>query len=209
MAHFRQYRFQADCSTRRSCIVFRAIFIFGVLSVYFAKKENVLVYPTGIICTILSVYIMFNAKYYADMSINIYYSIMSIYGWYHWTRKKNGQTEFPISWMNSLEKKWAIFLFIITVIFIIFIYNFFDKFTSWTAYVDTFTTGLFFVGMWLMAKRKIENWIFWIVGDIVSIPLYFFKGYTVTAIQFLVFTIIAFYGYKEWKKILNSSHQAS
>jgi nicotinamide mononucleotide transporter len=74
--------------------------------------------------------------------------------------------------------------------------------------VDTFTTGLFLVGMWLMAKRKIENWIFWIVGDIISIPLYFYKGYTITSIQYFIFTIIAFYGYIEWKKILNSNQQA-
>lgn len=182
---------------------------FGLISVLYSKKNNILVFPTGIISTGIFIYLLWKWELLGDMTINFYYTIMSIYGWYHWSRKKNGQTEFPISWMNSLEKKSAIFLFIITVIFIIFIYNFFDKFTSWTAYVDTFTTGLFFVGMWLMAKRKIENWIFWIVGDIVSIPLYFYKGYTVTAIQYLVFTIIAFYGYKEWKKILNSSHQAS
>ena len=106
------------------------------------------------------------------------------------------------------EKKWAIIIFIVTSIGVILIYQFFDKFTQWTAYVDTLTTGLFFVGMWLMAKRKIEHWIFWIIGDIISIPLYFCKGYTFTSLQYLIFTIIAFYGYIEWKKILNSNTQA-
>ena len=83
---------------------------------------------------------------------------------------------------------------------------FFNKFTTWYSYVDTLLTGLFFVGMWLMAKRKVENWIFWIIGDVISIPLYFIKGYTFTSLQFLIFTIVAIYGYLEWKKILNNSN---
>jgi nicotinamide mononucleotide transporter len=91
------------------------IFIFGVLSVYFAKKENILVYPTGIICTILSVYIMYNAKYYADMSINIYYSIMSVYGWFHWKKITNGEV-LSISRTNMKEKIIGIILFLITAI---------------------------------------------------------------------------------------------
>jgi nicotinamide mononucleotide transporter len=182
--------------------------IFGLLSVLYSKKNNVLVFPTGIISTGIFIYLLWKWKLIGDMTINFYYTIMSIYGWYHWTRKKEGKIEFPISWMNQKEKKWAVLLFVFTIIFIIIIYKFFDKFTSWTAYVDTFTTGLFFVGMWLMAKRKIENWIFWIIGDIISIPLYFYKGYTFTSIQYFIFTIIAFYGYIEWKKILNSNPQA-
>lgn len=182
---------------------------FGLISVLYSKKNNILVFPTGIISTGIFIYLLWKWELLGDMTINFYYTIMSVYGWYHWTRKKDGQSELPISWMNSQEKKWAIILFVLTIVFIVIIYNFFDKFTSWKAYVDTFTTGLFFVGMWLMAKRKIENWIFWIMGDIISIPLYFFKGYTFTGIQYFVFTIIAFFGYLEWKKILNNSHQAS
>ena len=182
--------------------------VFGLLSVLYSKKNNVLVFPTGIISTVIFIYLLWKWELIGDMTINFYYTIMSVYGWYHWTRKKEGKIEFPISWMNQKEKKWAVLLFVFTIIFIIIIYKFFDKFTSWTAYVDTFTTGLFFVGMWLMAKRKIENWIFWIVGDIISIPLYFYKGYTITSIQYFIFTIIAFYGYIEWKKILNSNQQA-
>jgi len=182
--------------------------VFGLLSVLYSKKNNVLVFPTGIISTGIFIYLLWKWELIGDMTINFYYTIMSVYGWYHWTRKKEGKIEFPISWMNQKEKKWAVLLFVFTIIFIIIIYKFFDKFTSWTAYVDTFTTGLFFVGMWLMAKRKIENWIFWIVGDIISIPLYFYKGYTITSIQYFIFTIIAFYGYIEWKKILNSNQQA-
>lgn len=127
---------------------------------------------------------------------------MSIYGWYHWTRKKDNVVEFPISRMNTSEKKWSLIIFVLTIAFVVIVYTFFDKFTHWTSYVDTFVTGIFFVGMWLMAKRKIENWILWIIGDVISIPMYFAKGYSFTSIQYLIFTIIAIYGYLEWKRIL-------
>ena len=111
---------------------------------------------------------------------------MSVYGWYHWTRKKDNQIAFPIATISTSEKKWAIVIFVLTLIFVVIVYDFFDKFTTWYSYVDTLTTGLFFVGMWLMAKRKIEHWIFWIIGDVISVPLYFSKGYTFTSIQYLI-----------------------
>jgi nicotinamide mononucleotide transporter len=84
------------------------------------------------------------------------------------------------------------------------VYEYFKKWNNWTAYIDTFTTAIFFVGMWQMAKKKIENWIFWIIGDLISVPLYFYKGLTFTAIQYFVFTIIAIYGYRAWKRDLRN-----
>jgi nicotinamide mononucleotide transporter len=136
------------------------------------------------------------------MLINGYYTTMSIYGWYIWSRKTNNKPEYPISIMTTKEYYQGILIFIITMLFVVVVYKYFNKFTHWTAYVDTFTTGVFFVGMWLMAKRKIENWILWIIGDLVSVPLYFYKGYTFTSIQYVIFTIIAIYAYLEWKKNL-------
>lgn len=176
--------------------------LFGLVSVLFAKKNNILVYPTGIISTILFVYLLNKWGLVGDMLINGYYTTMSIYGWYIWTRKKENQTEFPISKMTIREYYQGIVIFVLTLLFVVIVYKYFDKFTNWSAYVDTFTTGIFFVGMWLMAKRKIENWIFWIIGDLVSIPLYFYKGYTFTSLQYVLFTIIAIYAYLEWKKYL-------
>lgn len=176
--------------------------LFGVISVLFARKNNILVYPTGLISTLIFIYILYNFKLYGEFIINIYYSIMSILGWYFWSRRNNGQEEFPISIMNSKEYKISAIIFTVTLLFIALVYHFFDKFTNLTAYVDAFTTALFFVGMWLMAKRKIENWIVWIIADIISVPLYFFKGLTVSSLQFIVFTIIAVLGYIEWKIFL-------
>lgn len=178
---------------------------FGLWSVWCAKKDSIWVFPTGLISTLIYAYLLWKWSLLGDSMINVYYFIMSIYGWYHWTRKKGDVDEFPISVMTNIEKVMAIVIFVLTIFFVIIVYLYFNKFTSWFSYVDTFLTALFFVGMWLMAKRKIENWIFWIIGDVLSIPLYFAKGYTFTSFQYLVFTIIAFFGYLEWKKILNNS----
>lgn len=175
---------------------------FGIISVLFARKNNILVYPTGLVSTLIFVYILLEWKLFGDFIINIYYSIMSVLGWYLWTRKKNGADEFPISIMNGKDYLISSLIFTITLLFVALVYQFFDKFTDWTAYVDTLTTALFFVGMWLMAKRKIENWIIWVIADIISVPLYFYKGLTFSSMQFLLFTIIAILGYLEWKRLL-------
>nr|WP_315149410.1 nicotinamide riboside transporter PnuC [uncultured Flavobacterium sp.] len=178
---------------------------FGLLSVWYAKKDNILVFPTGLISTSIYAYLLWQWSLLGDSMINVYYFIMSIFGWYHWTRKKGDIDEFPISTMNGKERVIAVILFALTIIFVVVVYIYFNKFTTWYSYLDTFLTAIFFVGMWLMAKRKIENWIFWIVGDLLSIPLYFAKGYTFTSFQYIIFTIIAVYGFLEWKKILYSS----
>lgn len=177
------------------------IFIFGVLSVYFAKKENVLVYPTGIICTILSVYIMFHAKYYADMSINIYYSIMSVYGWFQWKKITNGEV-LSISRTNLKEKIIGIILFLITALICIYIYKFFNYKLQVNNYLDIFTTSLFFTAMWYMAKKKIENWTLWIVGNTFAVYIFFDRQLYIIAIQYIIFTILAISAYIEWKKYL-------
>ena len=176
---------------------------FGLASVWFAKKDNIFVFPTGLISTFIYAYLLWKWELLGDSMINGYYFIMSIYGWYHWTRKKGDVEEFPVSRITKKEKQTAIVIFILTLVFVYLVYQYFDKFINWFNYVDTFLTAVFFVGMWLMAKRKIENWIFWIVGDFISIPLYFFKGYTFTSLQYLIFTVLAVYGYLEWKEILN------
>jgi nicotinamide mononucleotide transporter len=178
---------------------------FGLWSVWCAKKDNIWVFPTGLISTSIYAYLLWKWSLLGDSMINVYYFIMSIYGWYHWTRKKEGVEEFPISVMTNKEKVTTLVIFILTIIFVILVYLYFNKFTNWYSYLDTFLTAVFFVGMWLMAKRKIENWIFWIIGDLLSIPLYFAKGYTFTSFQYIIFTIIAVYGYLEWKKTLSSS----
>ena len=181
--------------------------IFGFLSVWFSKENKVLVFPTGMISTAIFVYLLLKWGLLGDMMINAYYFIMSVYGWIIWTRKVDPNHYTPISHTNSIEKRNSIFIFIATLVFVFLVYQQQGKWTGWTAYADTLTTGIFFVGMWLMAKRKIENWIYWIIGDIISVPLYLYKGLAFTSFQYLVFTFIAIYGYKSWKKIINSDQQ--
>ena len=180
---------------------------FGFLSVWFSKKNKIWVFPTGMISTSIFVYLLFKWDLLGDMMINGYYFIMSVYGWYVWTRKIDDTQVTPISKINFREKKISITIFFATLLFVFVIYKIFDKWTSWVAYADTITTAIFFVGMWLMAKRKIENWIFWIIGDIISVPLYLYKGLTFTSFQYLGFTFIAIFGYLAWKKNLNKQIQ--
>mgnify|MGYP006433504195 CR=1 FL=1 len=177
--------------------------LFGFASVWFSKQNNILVFPTGLISTSIFVYLLFKWQLLGDMMINGYYFIMSIYGWYIWTKKVNDTEMTPISITSLQEKKIGIVIFIATLFFVYIVYKTFDKWTGWVAYIDTITTAIFFVGMWLMAKKKIENWIFWIVGNIISVPLYFYKGFTFTSFQYLGFTFIAIAGYFAWKKTLD------
>jgi nicotinamide mononucleotide transporter len=182
--------------------------VFGILSVWFSKKNNILVYPTGMISTSIFTYLLFKWSLLGDMMINAYYFMMSIYGWYIWTRKVNNIFT-PISKVNSPEKTTSLIIFFFSLSFVYGIYNYFDKWGSYTSYIDNFTTAIFFVAMWLMANRKIESWVFWIIGNIISIPLYFYKGLTFTSIQYIIFTVIAISGYYTWKKILDNSNQTA
>lgn len=178
---------------------------FGFLSVWFSKQNKIWVFPTGMISTSIFVYLLLKWELLGDMMINAYYFIMSVYGWYVWTKKVDDSHVTPISTTTHKEKRISIIIFFTTLLFVYFVYKTFDKWTSLIAYVDTFTTAIFFVGMWLMAKRKIENWLFWILGDIISVPLYFYKGFTFTSLQYLGFTIIAIFGYLTWKKSLHKN----
>ena len=179
--------------------------LYGLISVWYAKKNNIWVYPTGMISTAIFVYLLLKWSLLGDMLINGYFFVMSAYGWFYWTRKKEEVYVNPISTTVRKEYFTSAALFIGSLLFIYWIYVLFDKWNDWTAYVDTFTTAIFFVGMWLMARRKIENWIFWIVGDIISVPLYITKGLTFTSCQYLIFTFVAVFGYIAWKKALHKS----
>ena len=179
--------------------------IFGLLSVVFSMRNNIWVYPTGMISTAIFVYLLLHWGLLGDMMINIYYFAMSIYGWWVWTRKVDPDHVTPIAWTTRKEHRISAVIFVATVAFVALVYTIFDKWQSWPSYVDTLTTAIFFVGMWLMARRKIENWIYWIVGDIISVPLYFYKGLTFTSFQYLIFTVIALFGYIAWKKNLDKN----
>ena len=202
---------------------------FGVASVFYAKKENIWVFPTGIISTGIYVYLLYQWSLYGDLIINIYYTLMSVFGWYMWSRVVDNEAgSISISRTNTLDKLKAVGIFLFTSVFVIIVYRYYDvmpnslnfnesvnyaftKLTSGniedfkiaTPFIDTFTTGIFFAAMWLMALKKIENWSLWIIGNAASIPLYFIRGYGFTGIQYIIFLILAILAYKQWKKNLN------
>ena len=180
--------------------------IFGFLSVWFSKNNNVLVFPTGLVNTSIFVYLLFKWELLGDMVINAYYFVVSIYGWYYWTRKNNNEHT-PITKLNISDKKIMLLIAVLSCLFVSLMYTYFDKWSGLVSYVDILTTSIFFVGMWLMAKRKIESWIYWIIGDIISVPLYLYKGLAFTSFQYFIFTFIAIAGYYKWKSIYNRKNQ--
>ena len=174
--------------------------IFGILSVWFARKENIWVYPTGIVNVLIYVYLCFFAGLYADMAINAFYFVMSVFGWYNWTRRVDNTHHVPISSLNM--KQWLFYVLLIMVAFGV-IYYVLSNYTDSTVPVfDSFTTSLFIAGMWLMAIKKIENWLLWILGDLLVIPMFAMKGLAFTSVQYIVFLILAIMGYIEWRKRL-------
>ena len=180
---------------------------FGFLSVWFSKNNNVLVFPTGLINTSIFVYLLFKWELLGDMIINAYYFVVSIYGWYYWTRKNSNNDYTPISKVNYNDQKIILVISILSAIFVSLMYTVFNKWSGLVSYIDILTTSIFFAGMWLMARRKIESWIFWIIGDIISTPLYLYKGLTFTSFQYFIFTFIAIAGYYKWKSIFNRKNQ--
>lgn len=189
-------------------IVLEAIvLITGILSVYFAKKENIWVYPTGIIATVITVYLLYKVGYFAEMTLNIYFSVMSIYGWINWSRKKEDDYVVKISRTNTKQKIIGVLLFFLTIVVTYLVYHLFGKEIKPENYIDIFTSGLFFTGMWYMAMKKIENWTLWIIADIIAVPLYAYRGLGMLSLQYVIFTILAILAYIEWRKILNSSPQ--
>jgi len=182
-------------------------FVFGILSVYYAKQVNIWVYPTGLIATIITVYLLFVAGYLGDMMMNVYYSIMSIYGWWNWSRKKNDAYVVPISRTNLKEKLIGVLFFVLTMAVTYVVYKAFDYELGVTNYIDIVTSGIFFTAMWYMAIKKLENWTLWIIADVVTVPLYAYRGLGMLSLQYLIFTILAIQGYIAWKKALDKNQQ--
>ncbi|KFE99724.1 nicotinamide mononucleotide transporter [Chryseobacterium formosense] len=188
---------------------------FGMLSVFLTIKKNIWLYPTGIISTLIYVYILFNFGLLGDCMINVYYTIMSVYGWILWNKNSEDHIHVDVTYATREEWVYSFLLFILSIILVTIVYYYKpyidNQFSmdganlgldhlDWANWLDVLTTSTFLVGMWLMAKRRIENWIFWIIGDLICIPMFIYKGLGITSVQYLVFTIMAIMGYVSWKK---------
>lgn len=191
--------------------------VFGIASVLLARKTNILVYPVGLISTGLFVYLLWEWQLFGDMLINAYYTAMSLYGWYNWSKHQDIEHTGDVT-IERIQKRdipMMLTLAVVSAAFVGLVYYLrpvinngfsFDGVVlglhlfTWVDYTDMFTTALFLIAMYLMASRKIENWLVWIVADAISVPMYFYKGYTFTSLQYVVFTLIAIWAYYEWKR---------
>ena len=204
MTEIINYLFEAYSTHSAFEIVLECIaFGFGIISVIYAKKENILVYPTGITCTLITMYFMFNERLIGHMMVNLFYTLMSIYGWWNWSRKENDVVKVKIAKFvfKDLPKASLIFFFIVFISY--FLHEYFDTDLGTYASLDIFTSGIFVTAMWLMANKKLENWVLWIIGNVITIPLYFGSDKIILSIQYIIFTILAIQGYIQWKKSLS------
>jgi nicotinamide mononucleotide transporter len=177
--------------------------IAGIISVWFSRKENILVYPIGLINTIIYIYLSLQGSLFGEASVNLYYTIMSVYGWILWSRKDE-QKQVVLIIKHSTAREWIMQLLFFAVFYIAiyFALNFLKENFAPGAIpaADAFASATAYTGMWLMAKKKVESWYWWIATNIASIPLYFMKGYVFTSFQFLVLLILAFAGLISWRQ---------
>jgi nicotinamide mononucleotide transporter len=186
---------------------FIAVFA-GIGSVWYSRKENILVYPVGLVSTVIYIYLSLKGNLLGEASVNFYYTVMSIYGWMLWARKDNQKHETILHISYSSRKEWIQQLGFFAVFYIVIFasltwakQSFAPEAIPWA---DAFASASAYTGMWLMTKKKIENWIWWIITDLASVPLYFVKGYAFSSFQFAVFTVMAVWGLVEWRKrVLN------
>jgi nicotinamide mononucleotide transporter len=183
--------------------------ISGIVSVWYSRKENILVFPTGLLNTTIYIYLSFKGHLLGEASVNLYYTIMSLYGWYLWTRKNQTNQEFILQITNSNTKQriqqFLFFAGVYAIIYFALVYvkqSFAPEAIPWA---DALASASAYTAMWLMAKKKVESWFWWVLTNIASIPLYFIKGYTFTSVQFIVLLILAIAGWIEWSRKANNA----
>ena len=183
--------------------------ISGIVSVWYSRKENILVFPTGLLNTTIYIYLSFKGHLLGEASVNLYYTIMSLYGWYLWTRKNQTNQEFILQITNSNTKEriqqFLFFAGVYAIIYFALVYvkqSFAPEAIPWA---DALASASAYTAMWLMAKKKVESWFWWVLTNIASIPLYFIKGYTFTSVQFIVLLILAIAGWIEWSRKANNA----
>lgn len=176
----------------------------GVLSVWFSKKENIWVYPIGLINTLIYVYLSAKASLFGESMVNGYYTVMGIYGWWSWTQKDDTTKEkvLNIAYSSGRERVFQFLFFVLLFIgiFLTLSYlknNFYPGSIPWA---DSLATASAFTGMWLMTRKKMESWYWWMVTNFISVPLYIYKGYALTGVYYVILFVLAFAGLREWKK---------
>ena len=179
--------------------------ICGIWSVWLAKKQHIGVYPIGLIATTLTMWLLYLVGFWGDMLVNLYFSIMSIYGWWKWSKKAADGSAIPPTYLSQKERLTGIGLFFLTLIVIFAVYLFFGTPMDWSHLIDLLTAGLFFTAMYFMALKKVESWVLWIIGDALVLPIYTYRGLYLLALQYLVLTVLAIIAYRSWKLAAQTS----
>ena len=176
--------------------------IAGIASVWYSRKESILVFPIGLINTTIYIYLSFKGHLLGEASVNLYYTLMSLWGWYLWTRVDPNRHTIILQITNSNMRDWfhQVLFFLAFYFSLYFSLTYLKKEFAPEAipWADALASAAAYTGMWLMAKKKVESWIWWIITNIASIPLYFIKGYTFTSVQFIVLLVLAIAGLKSW-----------
>lgn len=175
----------------------------GITSVWYSRKENILVYPVGMVSTIIYIYLSYKHHLLGEAAVNVYYTIMSLYGWWLWALKD--KTQHHIVEITFSNKRWWVYQLVFFAAFYVTLFisltylkkGFYEGVIPWA---DGFAAAAAFTGMWLMAKKKVESWYWWIVTNIASVPLYFVKGLVFTSVFYVVLLIMSFFGLTEWKR---------
>ena len=180
----------------------------GIASVWFSRIENILVYPVGLINTVIYIYLSVTGDLYGEASVNFYYTVMSIVGWYQWMRKDERKNIIlHVTYSDNKMWKDQLLFFLSFYIAIFFALTFLKQSFAPGAipWADAFASATAFTGMWLMTKKKVESWYWWIATDFASVPLYFVKGFVFTSVYYLILLVFAFWGLAEWRKRANAA----
>jgi nicotinamide mononucleotide transporter len=176
--------------------------ILGILYVVFSIRQNILTWPTGLLTSLLYIVVFFNSGLYAAMSLQVYYVAISFYGWYFWLSRKSTNNKSQLQVQLVKKRLWIKMGGISILIYSVILFILIKYSDSNVPYLDSLTTSLSIMATWMMAKKYIEHWIIWIFIDLVSSGLYLYKNLWPTVLLFIVYTIMAFLGYIEWKKDL-------
>ena len=186
---------------QRTSLLEYAAVVSGIVSVWFSRKTSPWVYPTGLVNTVIYIYLSYQASLYGEASVNLYYTVMSLYGWWMWTRR-NPSHELIVQVQWSSKKDWVGQLIFFGLVYLL-LYVVLDRlrldFAAETIpWADALASASAFTGMWLMTRKKIESWYWWIITNVTSIPLYFVKGYMVTSVYYIILLVMAFAGLASW-----------
>ncbi|MEZ5105763.1 MAG: nicotinamide riboside transporter PnuC [Draconibacterium sp.] len=180
--------------------------ILGLIYIFLSIRQSILTWPTGLLTSVFYIIIFYQSGFYADMGLQVYYVIISIYGWYYWIKGEKPSSRLKIPVRSANIRLWIKILIITVILFFIILFILLNFTNSTVPYMDSMTTALSITATWMLARKYIEHWLIWIFVDLFSSGLYIYKNLWPTVILFLVYSVMAWLGYREWQKDLKTQH---